>query len=121
MPCGLDDVIAFPDGLDLNESRAYERGDEARAQVVEAYVSQMVLRSGRGPSWGDLLLCTNLTHVLQHTPVLAVPAWRWMPEILSNAAYRDTMERLLSAGRSGPRGADPPAVLPILLVPAQSR
>ena len=122
MPCGLDDVIAFPDGLDLNESRAYERGDEARVQVVEAYVSQMVLRSGRGPSWGDLLLCTNLTHVLQHTPVLAVPAWRWMPEILSNAAYRDTMERLFSAGRSGPRGADPPAfyrtVAPLFIRPA---
>ena len=94
MPCALEDVIAFPAGIDLNASRAFAPAEEKHNKIVEAYVSQMVLNSGKSPSWGDLLLCSNLTYMLKHTPVLSIPAWRWMPEILSNPAYSATLQRL---------------------------
>ena len=123
MPCRLEDVLAFPAGLDLNVSRAFDEPGAAQGKVVEAYVSQMVLQSGKAPSWGDLLLCTNLTYTLKRTPVLSVPAWRWMPEILSNEAYRSALGDLFGAP-SGAGVPDPPAfyrtVAPSFLRPAHA-
>ena len=124
MPCRLEDVLAFPAGLDLNVSRAFADPGAAQGRVVEAYVSQMVLQSGKSPSWGDLLLCTNLTFTLKRTPVLSVPAWRWMPEILSNEAYRSALGQLFGAAPGGAGVPDPPAffrtVAPSLLRPAHA-
>lgn len=123
MPCRLEDVLAFPAGLDLNVSRAFDEPGAVLGKVVEAYVSQMVLQSGKAPSWGDLLLCTNLTYTLKRTPVLSVPAWRWMPEILSNEAYRSALGHLFGAP-SGAGVPDPPAfyrtVAPSFLRPAHA-
>lgn len=67
--------------------------------VVEAYVSQMFLRPGQSPGWGDLLLRINLTSMLKWTPVLSIPAWRWMPESLSNPAYCATSQGLFKQPR----------------------
>jgi len=123
MPCRLEDVLQFPPGIHLNVSLAFQPSELTHDKVVEAYVSQMVLNSGKTPSWGDLLLCSNLTYLLKHTPVLSIPAWRWMPEILSNAAYRTTLERLFGAENSRAAGnSGPPAffrtVAPSFIRPA---
>jgi hypothetical protein len=123
MPCRLEEVLAFPERLDLNMSRAFKQPQEMKNKVVEAFVSQMVLHSGRTPTWGDLLLCTNMTYMLKHTPVLSIPAWRWMPEILSNGAYRSTLLRLFGgADKIQEDLLDPPAfyrtVAPSLIRPA---
>jgi hypothetical protein len=124
MPCRLEDALAFPAGIDLNVSRAFQDPKEMRNKVVEAYVSQMELTSGIRPTWGDLLLCTNLTYMLKDTPVLSIPAWRWMPEILSNTAYRATLERLFGAENSRGRLLDPPSfyrtVAPVFVRPAHA-
>jgi len=109
MPCALEDVIAFPPGIDLNVSRAFTHNSETHNKMVEAYVSQMVLNSGKSPSWGDLLLCSNLTYMLKSTPVLSIPAWRWMPEILSNPAYGATLEHLFGQPVSTAGPLKPPA------------
>ena len=102
MPCSAAELFEESPSWnwDIESAIGMHSAQERRDATVEAYRSQLLMSSGQTLDWASLLLCRNLTYLLKRTPILAVPAWRWMPEVLQNAAFRPAFERLLR-GRDG--------------------
>jgi len=86
------ELFDFPSGLLLDEGSMQHgtSAEERRKGTVEVYLSQLASSSGPQEDWADLLLCRNLSNYLKKVPLVVLPAWRWMPEILQNDAHRDS-------------------------------
>ena len=97
MPCGVDELFETVEewSWDVESAIGMHSAQERRDVTVEAYTSQLVLSSGQTIDWASLLLCRNLTYLLKRSPILSVPAWRWMPEILQNAAFRPIFRNVM--------------------------
>jgi hypothetical protein len=103
MPCGAEDLFEKTEEWNWNTEYAIgmHSADEQRSSTVEAFRSQLVMSSGQKIDWASLLLCRNLTYLLKRTPVLVVPCWRWMPEILQNAAFEQIFSSLFRGVQNG--------------------
>jgi sulfite exporter TauE/SafE len=103
MPCGAEDLFQKTQEWNWNTESAIgmHSAEEQRTATVEAFRSQLVMSSGQKLDWASLLLCRNLTYLLKRTPVLVVPCWRWMPEILQNAAFQPIFKGLFRGVQNG--------------------
>jgi hypothetical protein len=103
MPCGAEDLFEKTEewNWDTESALGMHSADEQRSATVEAFRSQLVMSSGQKLDWASLLLCRNLTYLLKRTPILVVPCWRWMPEILQNAAFQPIFSRLFRGAQNG--------------------
>ncbi|EKX55370.1 hypothetical protein GUITHDRAFT_99152 [Guillardia theta CCMP2712] len=73
---------------------------ELHKKKVKVFSSALMEKSGRLSNWGDLLLCRvvrNLSYYLSGVPLVILPAWRWMPELIANQQYLFKSLRLSSA------------------------
>ncbi len=103
MPCGAEDLFEKSEGWNWNTEYAIgmHSADEQLRSTVEAFRSQLVMSSGQKLDWANLLLCRNLTYLLKRTPILVVPCWRWMPEILQNADFQPIFNGLFRGTQNG--------------------
>jgi hypothetical protein len=99
MPCGVDELFDQTEewNWDVEHAIGMHSAQERRDATVEAYRSQLIMSSGQAIDWASLLLCRNLTYLLKRTPILLVPAWRWMPEILQNKAFHPIFQHVITS------------------------
>jgi len=70
----------------LRRADVWQQADmlELHKKKVKVFSSALMEKSGRLSNWGDLLLCRNLSYYLSGVPLVILPAWRWMPELIAN-------------------------------------
>jgi len=89
MPCTVNDLIEVRHFSNLSLSQ--EDMLALQKKKVKVFSSALMEKSGQLSSWGDLLLCRNLSYYLSGIPLVVLPAWRWMPELLANEHLSRTL------------------------------
>jgi hypothetical protein len=104
MPCSISELFVQPPGFGEWEYAAAVSGlppREVESRTVEAYKSMPVRRSGDQPDWRDILLCSNVTSLLEDVPLFAVGSWRYLPTTMSNENHEEHFFKYLPVDQHG--------------------
>jgi hypothetical protein len=104
MPCSISELFMQPPGFGEWEYAVAVSGlppREVESRTAEAYKSMPVRRSGEQPDWRDILLCSNVTSLLEDVPLFAVGSWRYLPTTMSNENHKEHFSKFLPVDQHG--------------------
>lgn len=104
MPCGINELFVQPPGFGEWDYSAVVAGlslKEVESKTVEVYKNMPVMRSGEQSDWRDILLCSNVTNLLEGVPLFAVGSWRYLPTTMANGNHEKDFGKHLSVDQHG--------------------